>query len=65
MKKLLAILTLKHFAPFLLFTLHFSDQAEARRVKVKEAKKRRDERQAVKRQETLKIFAKDDDPAKK
>jgi len=32
-----------------------SDQAEARRTKVKEARKRRDERQVTKKQEVLKV----------
>lgn len=39
----------------------FSDQAEARRNKVKEARKRRDERQTTKRQEVLKSYAKEDE----
>lgn len=39
----------------------FSDQAEARRTKVKEARKRREERQAAKKSEMLKIFAKEDE----
>jgi large subunit ribosomal protein L19e len=44
----------------------FSDQAEARRTKVKEARKRREERIALKKQEMLKSFAKEDEtPAKK
>merc|ERR1712141_776712 len=42
-----------------------SDQAEARRQKVKEARKRREERQAQKRQEMLKNYAKEDEAAKK
>ena len=41
----------------------FSDQAEARRTKVKEARKRREERIAVKRAEMLKSYAKDDEIA--
>merc|ERR1711893_492806 len=42
-----------------------SDQAEARRSKVKEARKRREERIAAKREETLKNYAKEDEAAKK
>merc|ERR1712168_260288 len=42
-----------------------SDQAEARRTKVKEARKRREERLAQKRAEILKTFAKEDEAAKK
>ncbi|XP_070534906.1 large ribosomal subunit protein eL19-like [Ptychodera flava] len=42
-----------------------SDQAEARRVKTKEARKRREERQQLKREELLKTFAKEDEAAKK
>merc|ERR1711976_1001593 len=42
-----------------------SDQAEARRTKVKEARKRREERIAQKKQEMLKTFAKEDEAAKK
>jgi len=38
-----------------------SDQAEARRTKVKEARKRRDERQITKKQEVLKSIAKDEE----
>ena len=43
----------------------FSDQAEARRNRVREARKRREERQALKKAETQKIFAKEDEAAKK
>ncbi|ELU06143.1 hypothetical protein CAPTEDRAFT_163027 [Capitella teleta] len=42
-----------------------SDQAEARRTRTKEARKRREERQALKREEILKNFAKEDEAAKK
>merc|ERR1712024_139327 len=42
-----------------------ADQADARRNKVKEAKKRREERIANKRDELLKTFAKEDEAAKK
>merc|ERR1711976_595034 len=42
-----------------------SDQAEARRSKVKEARKRREGRQAQKRAEILKTYAKEDEAAKK
>ena len=38
----------------------FSDQAEARRSKVKAAKQRREERQAQKRAEILQAYAKED-----
>merc|ERR1719458_770226 len=37
-----------------------SDQAEARRNKVKEARKRREERQALKREELLQTYEKED-----
>merc|ERR1719343_140433 len=40
-----------------------ADQAEARRTKVKEARKRREERQVLKKEEMLKSIA-DDVPAK-
>merc|ERR1712083_311209 len=40
-----------------------TDQAEARRTKVKEAKKRREERQAVKKQEMMATFAKEEEAA--
>ena len=43
----------------------FSDQAEARRNRVREARKRREERIALKKQELLKSFAKEDELAKK
>ncbi len=43
----------------------YSDQAEARRQKVKEARKRREERIAAKKAEILKTFAKEDEAAKK
>merc|ERR1711976_1043817 len=46
-------------------TKMLSDQAEARRSKVKEARKRREERQAQKRAEILKTYAKEDEAAKK
>merc|ERR1712212_516273 len=45
-------------------TKMLSDQAEARRLKVKEARKRREERQALKRAEMLKSYAKEDEAAK-
>ena len=42
------------------------DQAEARRLKTKEARKRREERQSQKRQEILKSYTKEDEePPKK
>jgi len=41
-----------------------SDQAEARRTKVKEARKRREERIASKKQEMLKSFAKEEETKK-
>ena len=44
-------------------TKMLSDQAEARRTRVKEARKRREERIAVKKAEQLKIVAKDDELA--
>merc|ERR1711893_189584 len=46
-------------------TKMLNDQAEARRSKVKEARKRREERLALKRAEILKTFAKEDEAAKK
>merc|ERR1711930_31196 len=42
-----------------------SDQAEARRQKVKEARKRREERQALKKEEMLKAYEAEDTPAEK
>merc|ERR1712212_1380712 len=44
-------------------TKMLSDQAEARRNKVKEARKRREERQALKREELLATFAKEEEVA--
>merc|ERR1712193_606241 len=38
-----------------------TDQAEARRTKVKEARKRREERQALKKQEVLATYAKEEE----
>merc|ERR1711944_290729 len=46
-------------------TKMLSDQAEARRTKVKEARRRREERIANKRDEMLKAFAKEDEAASK
>ena len=40
-----------------------SDQAEARRNKVKEARKRREERIAIKKQEMLQAFQKEEEAA--
>jgi hypothetical protein len=45
------------------FVLFHSDQAEARRQKVKEAKKRREERIQMKRQELLASYAREDEKA--
>merc|ERR1712150_124558 len=42
-----------------------SDQAEARRTKVREARRRRDDRKATKRDEMLKTFAQEDEAAAK
>merc|ERR1711872_149467 len=42
-----------------------NDQAEARRTKVKEARRRREERIALKKQEMLKSFAEEDEASKK
>lgn len=42
------------------FAFLFSDQAEARRSKVKAARQRREERQAQKRAEILQAYAKED-----
>merc|ERR1712002_491523 len=44
-------------------TKMLNDQAEARRTKVKEARKRREERKATKRDELIKTFAKEDEAA--
>merc|ERR1711994_11219 len=44
-------------------TKQLTDQAEARRTKVKEAKKRREERQALKKQEMMATFAKEEEAA--
>merc|ERR1719461_1125052 len=46
-------------------TKMLNDQAEARRNKVKEARKRREDRKATKRDEMLKTFAKEDEAASK
>merc|ERR1711944_379416 len=46
-------------------TKMLSDQAEARRNKTKEARRRRENRIATKRDELLKTFAKEDEAAKK
>merc|ERR1712025_1144562 len=46
-------------------TKMLSDRAEARRNKTKEARRRREERIANKRDELLKTFAKEDEAAKK
>lgn len=45
-----------------MFSFH-SDQAEARRNKVKEARKRREERIAAKKEELLQTFAREDEAA--
>lgn len=42
----------------------FSDQAEARRNKVKQSRLRREERQKQKREELLKQYAKEDESSK-
>merc|ERR1712033_37703 len=44
-------------------TKMLNDQAEARRTKVKEARKRREERKATRRDELIKTFAKEDEAA--
>jgi hypothetical protein len=44
---------------FFILIYHFSDQAEARRSKVKEARKRREERKAVKQAEIVAAAQKD------
>merc|ERR1712141_366378 len=44
-------------------TKQLTDQAEARRTKVKEAKKRREERQVVKKAEMMATFAKEEEAA--
>merc|ERR1712004_384090 len=44
-------------------TKMLTDQAEARRTKVKEARKRREERQATKKQELLATYAKEEEAA--
>merc|ERR1711872_1098651 len=46
-------------------TKMLNDQAEARRTKVKEARKRREDRKATKRDEMLKTFAQEDEAAAK
>jgi len=46
-------------------TKMLSDQAEARRTKTKDARRRREERIASKRDELLKTYAKEDEAAKK
>lgn len=49
----------------LIFPLEFSDQAEARRSKTKEARKRREERLLAKKEEIIKNLSKEDETAKK
>ena len=44
---------------------HSSDQAEARRQKVKDARKRREERISMKRAEALTKFQKEEEASKK
>ena len=47
-------------------TLHpISDQAEARRTKTKEARKRREERLLAKKEEIIKNLSKEEETAKK
>merc|ERR1712036_13684 len=46
-------------------TKMLADQAEARRTKVKEARKRREERQALKKEEMLKAYEAEDAPVEK
>merc|ERR1719460_2742713 len=46
-------------------TKMLQDQAEARRLKVKEARKRREERQALKKEEMLKAYEAEDAPVEK
>lgn len=46
-----------------IFLYNYSDQAEARRQKVKEAKKRRAERLSQKKQELLQSYQKEDEAA--
>ena len=56
----------KKIALKIFFSLLNRDQAEARRLKTKEARKRREERQSQKRQEILKSYTKEDEePPKK
>ncbi len=50
------------YNPFFV-VVDFSDQAEARRNKVKQSRLRREERQKQKREELLKQYAKEDDAA--
>lgn len=47
----------------LFLVLFYSDQAEARRQKVKEARKRRDERINQKKQERLQAYQREDETA--
>lgn len=48
----------------LCFLSSCSDQAEARRFKTREAKKRREERQRVKREEMIKLLSKEEETKK-
>lgn len=51
------------FTPLILYLLCFSDQAEARRQKVKEAKKRKEARFLQNRKELLAAYAREDEKA--
>ena len=68
LRSLLFILTCAVFDVCFEIQLGFnfnSDQAEARRMKVKESRKRREDRIAAKKAEILKTYAKEDEASKK
>lgn len=62
---ILLCLLINHSKAFIIKIIlyNYSDQAEARRQKVKEAKKRRAERLSQKKQELLQSYQKEDEAA--
>ena len=50
--------------PFFFLSCCYSDQAEARRYRVKQSRLRREERQRQKKEELVKQYAKEDEASK-